>query len=180
MQNTIQLIKETDGVAEEITVRKIAERTQVGVGLINHYFGSKDKLIEMCVQHIINSVVSGFRTNAKEGSSPTEVTKTAAIYVADFLMANRQISKISILGDLKTPKEQDNTYGSSYGFAYCMSGGHMREAYMRKAFFLVSILQESFLRQDVLLSSLGVDYHDKVQRDAYVCEIVDMIMGGSV
>ncbi len=47
--------------------------------------------------------------------------------VMDFLMDNMQISKISILGDLKNPREKDNSMGTALGFAHCMAGGIMPE-----------------------------------------------------
>jgi AcrR family transcriptional regulator len=40
------------GDIKKITIRRIAEEAGVGVGLINHYFETKDNLIEVCVQKI--------------------------------------------------------------------------------------------------------------------------------
>ena len=57
MDVTTQLIQESDGDINQITIRRIAERAQVGLGLINYHFGSKDKLILECIQRIINNVV---------------------------------------------------------------------------------------------------------------------------
>ena len=39
---TIELIQESNGLTENITIRKIAEKANVSVGLINHYFGAED------------------------------------------------------------------------------------------------------------------------------------------
>jgi hypothetical protein len=84
---------------------------------------------------------------------------------------------ISILGDLSSPQVNDNSIRTAHGFAYCMSYGIDSEKYIKKAFFLLTILQESFLRKGVLYSNIGVDFFDKKQRDNYIDSIVDMVMG---
>ncbi|MGO1033510.1 TetR/AcrR family transcriptional regulator, partial [Clostridioides difficile] len=44
MGQWLNLLNEVDDI-EEITVRKIAERANVGVGLINYHFKTKDNLL---------------------------------------------------------------------------------------------------------------------------------------
>jgi AcrR family transcriptional regulator len=177
IEQTILLMKETGGDVECLTMRKIAEKANIGVGLINHYFESKDKLIEICVQNIIANIVHSFRIEEVE-MKPLDLTKYVVKQVVDFLMENKQISKISILSDLKNPKEKDNSMDSALGFAYCMSGGKNPDKYLIKAFYLMSIIQESFLRKDVLVKNIGVDFYDKEQRDNYINEMIDIVMGG--
>lgn len=176
IKQTIILIKECNGNTADITIRKIAERAQVGIGLINHYFTSKDNLIEVCVQSIIKNVVHSFQIDDCAEKNSKEVTQYVAKKVIDFLMDNKEISQISILGDLKLPKEKDNSIDTVFGFAYCMSSGINPEKKMKRAFYLVSILQESFLRKDVLHKNIAVDFYNKKQRDKYIDDIVSMIM----
>ncbi|NLJ70189.1 MAG: TetR/AcrR family transcriptional regulator [Clostridiaceae bacterium] len=57
---TISLIKTSDGLVDNITIREIAQKADVAVGLINYHFGSKNKLIEICVQRIISHVMKTF------------------------------------------------------------------------------------------------------------------------
>lgn len=179
IQQTIVLIEKYNGDTSEITIRKIAERAQIGVGLVNHYFGSKEHLIEICVQHIINEVVNSFKIENCTGLTPKEVTQYVAKQVADFLMSHMQISRLSILGDLNSPEVKDNSISTVFAFAHCMSGGIATEKYIKKAFFLVSILQESFLRKDVLIQNIGIDFYDKKQRDDYINDIINMLMEDS-
>lgn len=42
---TIELIEQYGGDTKSITARMIAEKAEVGLGLINYHFGSKDNLI---------------------------------------------------------------------------------------------------------------------------------------
>ncbi|MDD3413872.1 MAG: TetR/AcrR family transcriptional regulator [Lachnospiraceae bacterium] len=180
IQQTILLIEECDGNIADITIRKIAERAKVGIGLINHYFISKDYLIEICVQSIIKNVVHSFKIANCAGKNPREITQYVAKQVMDFLMENKEISRISILGDLNLPKEEDNSFHTAFGFAYCMSGGINPEKKMKSAFFLVALLQGSFLRKDVLNKKIDIDFYDKNQRDKYIGDIVSMIMEGNI
>ena len=60
IETAITLIKNSDGLVENITIREIAQKADVAVGLINYHFGSKSRLIETCVQRIISNVMKTF------------------------------------------------------------------------------------------------------------------------
>ncbi len=180
IRQTISLIKEADGDIEDITMRKIAERAGIGVGLANHYFKSKEALIEVCVQSIISDVIHSFRPEGNENNDPIEITKCAAKQVMDFLMDNKQISKVSILGDLKKPMGMDNTMKSVHGFGSCLSGGKPTQEHLINSFILTSVLQEAFLRKDSLKESLGVDFNEKAERDNLIDYIVERFGGENV
>lgn len=61
IQATIELIEENGEHLEEITVREICKRAGVGLGLLNYHFVNKDKLIELCVERMINGIVENFQ-----------------------------------------------------------------------------------------------------------------------
>lgn len=173
IQQTIGLIKESDGSTENITMRKIAQRAGIGVGLANHYFTSKECLIETCVQTIIREVISSFRPESCESEEPIEITKCVAKQVMDFLMDNPQISRLSILGDLKQPKAMDNTMKTVMGFGRQLSGGQMTAKHMLNSYMITSALQAAFLRKDLMQENFGIDFYDKQQRD----QLIDSIVG---
>lgn len=173
--HTIALIQEGNGDIESITIRKIAERAGTSVGLINHYFGTKESLIEVCVQRLIHEVVHSFSVEQKGNTTPMEVTKIAVKAVADFLMDNIQVSKISILGDLKNPNAKSNTMGTAMGFAYCLSGGKITEKHKQQAFALTSMLQGAFLQRDILKETVGLDFYKKEERDQYLDSMIEHI-----
>lgn len=58
LQATLSLIKR-EGF-EGITIRKIASEAEVNVGLVNYYFGSKDKLINEVIQILATSLKDTF------------------------------------------------------------------------------------------------------------------------
>ena len=173
IQETIRLLQESDGLPESITIRRIAERAGVGVGLINHYFGSKENLIEICVQTIISGVIGAFRPALGDWADPVEITKTVAKQVMDFLMENPQISRVSILGDMKQPKPADNTMKTVFGLGSRLPGGQLTVEHKRRAFMLTAVLQEAFLRRDLMKESFDVDFYDKAQRDQFIDDVVE-------
>lgn len=178
IENTIKLIREYEGDTEKITVRKIAEHAGVGVGLVNHYFGQKDTLIEICVQRIISNVIHSFRPENIKSNNPVERTKHIARQVMDFLMENRQISKVSILNDLYSPQPMDNTMRTVAGFERGLSGEEPREEARLEAFLITVIMQAAFLRKDVFKESMGIDFYCKKDRDAFLGDIIEKVCGG--
>ncbi len=174
---TIGLIQETGGDIESITIRGIAARAGVGVGLINHYFGSKEHLVEACVQTIISEVIRSFRPELTDDTSPAALTKCVARQVMDVLMDNRQLSRLSILGDMNRPQSLDNTMKTVAGFAGHLSGGEPNGKHKLEAFMITSVLQGAFLRKDLLGESFGIDFYDKRQRDEFIDGLVERIAG---
>ena len=111
---TTELIRENNGNVTKITSRKIAERAEVGLGLINYHFGSKENLITICVQRIINNVVMCFSPdkknyNERDGLADKERLADWAKQVYDFLFDNYAISSISILGDMQNYQAKSNS-----------------------------------------------------------------------
>ncbi len=175
IQQTIALILETNGDTENISIRKIAERAGIGVGLVNHYFQSKEKLLEVCVQTIIAGVIQSFRPASGESQNPLEITKHVAKQVMDFLMDNRQISRVSILGDFKSPGVMDNTMKTVTGFGRRLSDGQMTDEDRERAFIITAALQGAFLRKDILMDCLGIDFYDKTQRDSFIDRLIERV-----
>ena len=74
IQATIKLIEEKGEHLEEVTVREICKRAGVGLGLVNYHFGNKDKLIEQCIERMINGTVEHFQNirEKTDGFTPFE------------------------------------------------------------------------------------------------------------
>ena len=172
------LIQHSEGKLAQVTMRAIAQQAGVSVGLINHYFTSKDQLIEACVQQIIRGVVTTFHPALPPGATRTQALGATAKQVADFLFAHPQISRISILGDLQTPGKADNTAGTVQGFAAVLSGGKPTGEQLAAAFTLTSVLQTAFLRRTLLLQTTGLDLNHKLVRDGWIDSLVATITGG--
>lgn len=175
IEETIRLIQCSDGNVREITIRKIAENANVGVGLINHYFDTKEALIERCVQRIIGQVITAFQPGVCASKEPCVRIGFVAKQVMDFLMEHPEISQISILGDMQNPEIMDGTMKTVLGFCSTMQG-EITQVEKRKAYLLTTLMQGAFLRRDVLKQTIGVDFYDKMQRDLFLDTIVESLI----
>lgn len=176
---TIDLIQNANGEIHKVTTRAIAKRAGIGVGLVNYHFESKNKLIEICVQRIISDVIKSFKPNLnKELDSISRIKKVTKM-VADFLIQNPSVSKISILGDMNTPNTVDNTMKTVKGFLASMGDYNIsKEEKMLLSFALTSILQAVFLRKDITKESFGFDFNNKEERERVIDFMIDKLFGG--
>ena len=70
------LLEETDDV-EKITVRQIAERANVGIGLINYHFKSKDNLLSIAIGDTMAKMILDFsKSDSYADLSPIQKLKT--------------------------------------------------------------------------------------------------------
>ena len=202
LETTMELIKERNGDIGNVTIRMIADRAGIGVGLTNHYFKSKDLLIAECVNEVFKDVFAGFVSaedaHVQENLTPMEATKRAARAVMHFLLDNEAVARVAITTDLEHPGAEDYTTRLTGSFAYCMVDRkqledmlsndrisdrmkqqfreHFVSEQRRKAFMITGALKEAFIRRDLLQSTIGVDLRDSEQCDEYVDELVEMLM----
>jgi AcrR family transcriptional regulator len=175
---TIELISESAGDVADINTRSIAEKAEVGVGMINYHFQTKERLIEICVERIIGDEISAFKpTGVKAAHTPVSRAKHTAKQVADFLFSNRAVSRISILSDMKNPKDADNTMRSVLGLESTIKELNLPEQERQlMAFALVSTMQALFLRPELF----GMNMHSKEERDKTLDTLIDRIFAATV
>ena len=180
---TTELIEQSSGWIHEITSRKIAQQAGVGLGLINYHFGSKENLITICVQRIINNVVMCFSqkkdTADRSNLSDEERLADWAKQVFDFLFENHAISSISILGDMQNYQIESNSVYTQKGFMKAIQDQGMPEGDKRLlVFMLTGAMQIAFLSGNTAKELLGYDLTIKKQRDLYIDKTVNLLFAG--
>ena len=171
---TVDLIKEANGDIDRITIREIAKRADIGVGLVNYHFQSKKHLIDICVQRIISDVIARSKPNM-DGLSPMEKLKRSVKIPIDFIMDNPEIAKISILGDLTQGQADDNTFRTLARYDYYAKDTNLEENTFFTAALLIHGLQGIFLRRELYKDRF--DFSDKAQRDILIDGIVEKLFG---
>lgn len=179
---TTDLIIERGDGAEEITVREIASRAGVGLGLVNYHFGNKDRLIEVCVERIINGIVERFRNIRDEtsGMEPLEKLIRLGDMTLDFLFEHSAMSRISILSDMRSPSEDDNTHRTVMAFLPLVAACRPDlddDSVMRRTWCLIATMQQIFLRHDVFAATFGVDLLQPDARHVFHARIVRDVLG---
>lgn len=172
IQAAIDLINEKGEQINDITVREICKKANVGLGLVNYHFGNKDKLIELCVERIVNGIVDKFHSIEEkiEELTPFEKLNYLGNMTFTFLFEHYAISKISILSDMRMPKEDDNTHRTYLAYLPLVSACHPdwdKKTLERKTLSLIAVMQQSFLRYRVIMQFYGIDLSVLEEREAY-------------
>lgn len=175
---TTELIEENNGDIKAVTSRAIAERSGIALGLINYHFKSKDKLIELCVQRIVNKILLCFYTvNGEDGNVINSVIKQAK-QVMDFFFENKAMAKIFILSDLKEYRAKNNSVATQNGLKLTIGDKVDNQKKRLLCFILTSALETAFLAGDCAKDILGCDLNDKDERDFFVEDTVLMLFQG--
>ncbi|KNZ40811.1 TetR/AcrR family transcriptional regulator [Acetobacterium bakii] len=177
---TTELIGECHSI-ESVTVRDIATKAGVGVGLINYHFQTKENLINQCVQKMIGNTINNFdKLYQALTMEPVDKLRFLTKKMCLFLDSNRGVSRISILSDLSAGNFSDNTSQTINAYLPVM-----REIYGQKKsdqdlylliHMLMSALQSAFLRRDVFIESAEIDFYDVKQRECLIDRLIDLLI----
>ena len=183
IEATINLINEYNGDVSKVTIREIATRSGVAVGLINYLFENKDNLITICVQKIILNVVTTFTPNLNIDSSLDNNSKAkyklsaTAKQVFEFLFNNKSIARISILNDYKDYSDNSNSSMTIKGFIRLLGDLEVEDIEKERiAFYLTSTMQVAFIRSLSNSNYLGYDFTNKVSRDRFIDDLIDKLL----
>ena len=159
IQATIKLIEEKGEHLEEVTVREICKRAGVGLGLVNYHFGNKDKLIEQCIERMINGTVEHFQNirEKTDGFTPFE----------------------NVLTDMQSPKENDNTYRTYAAYLPLVAACRPdldEAAIRRKTLYLITVMQQMFLRYEIISQTLGIDLRKRENRKNFHTQVLHDIL----
>jgi len=183
IEATINLINEYNGDVSKVTIREIATRSGVAVGLINYLFGNKDNLITICVQKIILNVVTTFTPNLNIDSSLDNNSKAkyklsaTAKQVFEFLFNNKSIARISILNDYKDYSDNSNSSMTIKGFTRVLGDLEVDELKKERiAFYLTSTMQVAFIRSLSNSNYLGYDFTNMESRDRFIDDLIDKLL----
>lgn len=175
---TTAMIEQHAGDTKAITARVIAEKADVGLGLINYHFGSKENLITTCVQRIISNVVTaGVKVN-EEYDTDKDHLIAKATHVFNFLFENAAVSRISILGDLQNYSANSNSAYTQRGFMTSLTRDVAEQDKALLSFILTATMQIAFLGSGSIKEILGYDLEIPKERAAYIEKVVTILFEG--
>lgn len=181
IQATINLINQKGESLEDITVREICKEADVGLGLVNYHFGNKDKLIEICIERIVNGIVDEFQSIQEKIKNVTPIEKLDYLgnLTFTFLFNHYAVSRASILADMRTPKENDNTHRTYLAYLPLMSACRPdwdKATLESKTFGLITVMQQAFLRHKVICELYGIDLTKQKEREIFHSKILHDIL----
>ncbi len=176
----VELIRE-HGDTAKVTVREICGRANVGAGLINYHFQTKDHLIDLSVQKIIGHVIGGF--DALEQSlalGPLDKIRYLLKLNFKFLVENPGLSRVSILSDLTSGTADDNSaqvHAVYFKLLRRLYGAEKIDAEISAIVrVLVATVQVSFLRMRAIRDGEGLDFSNETARDAFLDRVIDRFL----
>jgi AcrR family transcriptional regulator len=160
----------------EITVADITEKANVGNGMVNYHFQSKDNLMREAVRDV-TVCANTFLTEKLVPFSNASVEQRLAIIlkeVLDFFSQNAEISKIAILDNLENDEGIPHLLSDVTVFKDClceMCDGERQRIWM-KNYSIVGFINYIFLKATLIKKETGFDFYDKLQRDVAVDNFV--------
>lgn len=171
---TIEILNEV-GEPDKITIRQIAERANVGVGLINYHFQTKEKLLYTAVSDTMSEMAVQLQMlNADENEDPVQKLTTMLIELTDFAARHSKMSLILAAYDL----EQGNMETPLYLMPILRKiyGNRKEEIEMRIiALEIITTLQVICTRSEVFKLYSGIDINIKSQRDTLINTIIKSV-----
>lgn len=174
IKSTIQLLEEFENPAD-ITIRRIAETTGIGVGLINYHFGSRDRLINEAISQKISLLADNMTDSLAEITDPILYLKQMLIIMSDLAVKNSKLNKISVEFELLNGD-----------FRICLTllpilrkifGDKKTENEIRLiAFQIIVTTQTIYIRQEAFYLYSGINIDHKADRDAMLIEMVDNLI----
>lgn len=174
LEVTCELL-ESVATPDDITVREIADKADVGIGLINYHFGSRDNLVREAVSLKIESIASIMEKLDGDLSNPVQYLKQMLITMSDIGMKDLGMNKFSA--------EYELTKGD---FSICLYllpilreifKGKKSEIELRLiAFQIIVATQSIYLRQEAFHMLTGIDIKNKAERDCLIEMIIDNLI----
>lgn len=170
LKAAISLMDETKD-SDKITIREIAGRAGVGVGLINYHFQTRENLLYEAIGEYMLEVICAMRESSKS-ESPVENLK----------------AMLKAMGDIGERHEKQMRIGAQYELMQGeLSAANyllplLREIYMDKkdetalrvmALDIIATTNLGLLRYDVFFKFTGLNMKDKKQRDRFIDIIVE-------
>jgi AcrR family transcriptional regulator len=161
---------------DKITVRQIAERANVGIGLINYHFKSKDNLLSIAIAEIMAKIATGFSTSGNYSDlQPIPKIKTMLKELYSFAERHEKLLQFSLAhgivnGDMQTPLFLVPVLREIFGDS-------KDEIQLRIiALQILLPIQVTAICQSVFNFYSGIDLHNEVQRNNFIDTLVDNLV----
>lgn len=167
----MELLEETED-SSAITVRQIAQRAGVGVGLINYHFQSKDNLLFAAIGSYMVQMIEAIRSAPEPGVSPAENLKSVLRELCDIGMQHEKQMRIGAQFQIM----QGDFSASNFllpSLRAVFAGRRDENTIRLIAFQILITTNIMLLRSDAFFNYLGVDIRSKQQRDRLADQIVD-------
>lgn len=180
LEAAISLLLETKDF-DSLTVRAIAERADVGIGLINYHFKDKESLVRLAVRTFVGrGIVKGYGDRTFAAASARERVALVLRGPMDFLAEHPGLSRVSVLFDFGSPAAGDNSDDSfaelGKAIAALVPEAGLAADFRARLWAAMGAIHEAFLRPELFRERTGLDYSSARDRGAYADMLADFLL----
>ncbi|MDS0527944.1 TetR/AcrR family transcriptional regulator [Clostridium sp. SHJSY1] len=176
IDETIKMICEGKKPSE-ITVADITKKSEVGNGMVNYHFQSKDNLIRIAVKKVMGCATNllAEKIKLKESLPAKERLIIILKECMDFIAKNSEIAKIAILDNLENNEGEVHLLSKEELYVNCLKEIYEDDVHKAwsKNYLIVSYLNYIFLKSENVKKEIGFDFYNKVERDNLIEKLVN-------
>jgi AcrR family transcriptional regulator len=172
---TVELLRDSPDPSN-VTVRQIAARAEVGIGLINYYFGSRDSLINEAIGMLISEKVEPY-LNESLASAQTPMERLVELVVASGEVAAQypQYAETALVYTLM--HEKMDVPAMILPLLRGILGENRPELEIRwMAYSLIVTTQAMFIHRRELQVFVGMNFNDRNDRREAIETIIKTIV----
>ncbi|OOM81856.1 HTH-type transcriptional regulator BetI [Clostridium puniceum] len=164
----------------EITVKDITETAEVGNGMVNYHFQSKDNLIRLAVKKVMNCATKSLGEKMKTRENEPSIKRLTIILkeVVNFIASNSEISKIAILDDLENNQVAAHLLSSEESYNRCLEElyGDNKHKLSIKNYLIAGYINYIFLKAEKIKDETGFDFYNKEEREKAIETLVEELV----
>lgn len=171
----IEILNDVTDV-DKITIRQVAERANVGIGLINYHFKTKNNLLSIAVSDVMAKMATGFLSSGNHLElEPVAKLKKMLNELYSFSAQHEKLVQFTLTnnilnGDMQTPLFIVPVLREIFG-------NRKDEIHLRIiALQILLPIQFTSLNPLKFHFYTGIDLHNKAQRNSFIDTLVDNIV----
>ena len=175
INTVVDMLHEMDDPSK-ITIRQIAKRVGIGIGLINYHFQTREALLNIAVVKIMEDTASKLKGIENDKyDDPEQKLKDTLKELSDIAIQNSKFLIISTQYELLQGEIQTPLYYIPLLRKICKNQKDESELRII-ALQLNSIMQIVFLRSSAFQVYSGIDIYNKLQRDKFIDTCVNNLI----
>jgi AcrR family transcriptional regulator len=176
IQATIELL-DVESNVDKITVRAVAQRANVGIGLINYHFHTRDNLLSIAIGSIMAKMATGMGEGEKATEEePSERIRTMLKSLYSFAEKHEKLIQFLLTHGIINGDMDAALY--LVPMLREVFGNRKDEMQLRIiALQILLPIQVASINPTAFYRFAGVDLHQVKQREIYIDTLVDNLIG---
>ncbi len=169
----------------EITIKQIMERADVGMGTVNYHFGSKENLMNLVIRRYISSILPETPRIFGQYADlpPLQQFRAGVKDIMTIIAREPEIARQAFMQDMTAGFEGDATSETIQALLAPLRSALGDEDETRlwlRLHLLVVGLEATVLRSEIVRKASGLHFEDDGEREEILDAILDMVLAPAV